>query len=147
MTALTAADVHHALETLEMSYTYDPPNRWMASYRALRQLHNEMDEWLRPYWWISRVCFILAVACFVFQIVRTFSDPISVLLLTDNVLLNSVLSTAAWTVPIVLMIVGHWLSVKVAARRFPLLSFRTRIEVATRRFHSLAGEPSLEEEV
>lgn len=147
MTSPSATQVQAALETLDTSYTYDPPNRWMESYRTLRRLHNEMDEWLRPYAWIVRVCFALALACFAFLAIRAFSDPIGAMLPTDNVLLNSILNATAWSVPIVLMTFGPWLSLKIAARRFPLLNFKARIEEATMRFHGLAGEPDLEEEV
>jgi hypothetical protein len=147
MNTMSAIQVQVALETLDTSYTYDPPNRWMASYRALRQLHNEMDEWLRLYAWIMLVCFALGLACFVLLAFRAFSSPIGAMLPTNSVLLDSIFNAGAWSLPIGLMIFGPWLSLKIAARRFPLLSFKARIEEATKRFHGLAGEPDLEEQV
>lgn len=144
MSSLTKTQIEAALETLNTSYTYDPPSRWMASYSELRGLHHEMDEWLRPYSWIVWACFALGLAGLAFQFMR--SSTIEAALPTDNFLINAIIYTTAWSIPVALMTGGYWLALTVAARRHPLLKFKTRVEAATRRFHDLAGKPSLEDE-
>jgi hypothetical protein len=138
---MTAEGVNAAVETLDTSFLYDPPSRWMDSYRSLRVVDEKLKRQIKPYLWVYWFCLALAFALFAFLVAWSFSELVADPVIVDSMLHNPIFAATAWSAPAWLGPLGYWLSLRLAARRHPLVLLKSRIVAATRRFHALAGEP------
>ncbi len=127
---MSPQEVQSAIETIETSYSYEP-ERWMPSYAALRALQHELHTQLKPYEWISSTFLVLGIAALIGVLILLFSNDL--LLSGGNVLLGSIVYATLLSAPAAIMSFRSWLRLRVAARRYPLLVFKSRIEAATQR--------------
>lgn len=136
MSAMTAQDVDDAIVVLDESYAHDPQSRWIGAYTQLTALQTELHEHMRPYW---RVTWCILIASYP----PVLAMPL-ILLLPEALF-------ASWTQPTIwaLFSVGAALStiaypatVRVAARKHPLVLKMDRIRYALSRFHQAASAQS-----
>jgi hypothetical protein len=143
MSNMSVAQVEAAIETLETSYSYEP-SRWMGTYQALRAVEEDFKQQLKPYQWIGGLLGWLSLAWYV-VIVWMLSRPAGSPEFTESVWLNTLVYVTVMFLPAWLIVLGRWLTIRLAARRHPLLLFKSRIERAMRGFLALAGDSNSEE--
>ncbi|MEQ1492996.1 MAG: hypothetical protein ABL932_20830 [Terricaulis sp.] len=136
---MTAQEVRAALDIMHDSYSYEP-SRWMPSYEALRVLEHEMREQMKPYEWIRALFGWLGISALLIGIaVLALSDPFS----SRSIWLDALAFGAVFLIPSSIMSFGGWLTVRIAARRHPLVVFKSRVETATRRGPSFTPRADL----
>ena len=141
MSIKNAQEAIAAVEMLETSHSYEP-SRWTNAYGDLRSLEREFVRQLRPYLWIAKIFGLVGLVSYLAMIVWSFAHIVDYyFVFSANILLNSLIRATLWAAPPMLIAFGGWLTLRIAARRHPLLLQKSRIERATRRFRKLAGEP------
>jgi hypothetical protein len=135
---MTAEQVNSAIERLGASFSYDPPNRWMDAYRELRELARDMEAQLRPYRWIAWSCSALGFGWLIFTLILFMGRPLLIFSITSNVLVDAFLFITAMSLSGPIIAGGHSLVIHLAARRYPLLRLKSKIEAAIRHGDRLA---------
>jgi len=125
--APSPADVESYVETLETSYTYDPPERWRHAYDQLDALRPRFQAARARYAWLSLA-------------------SLSILLAAAVVLLSGAVSPfemwpqyASMALLFVPIVFEHFATL-LARRREPLLRYESQIDAACGKFDKVISE-------
>ena len=129
---LTVQQVRDAIEVIRSSYSYDPPERWADAHQLLRALKMSLQEQLRPYRWIEMVGLAAGLAALVamFWGIVVASET----LLAGNLLVAAIVYATATMIPGAIISGSSSLSRFVASRRYPLMSLKSEVDLAAKRF-------------
>lgn len=123
LNAPTASEILSFIETLDESYTYDPPERWRNAYSRLRALRPRFQAAHQRYGWLSLVSLLVllaTVAALLFGIIPpVFASSYSMVMF--------------FLIPSLF----DWLATLLARRREPLLRFEDKINGACAKFDKL----------
>jgi hypothetical protein len=130
VTNLTQQQIDAAIETLQSSFSYDPPERWRAALETVQPLRQELRLARRPFAWLHIVALVSIVVLFAFYIYRMTVAPGAIGWATLAAML---------VVPSALSGLANFLTL----RQTPLLKLQGKIESVCRKFdeHLASGTP------
>jgi hypothetical protein len=130
MTSLSLREIEAAIDTLQSSFSYDPPERWRSAYDALREVRSELRTARKPYAWLYLLGFALTIGAALTALGAFFAiSP----------------HNAAWLAIAALVLpipeATSWLVTTLARRKHPALRYQANIESVCRPLDDLANDP------
>lgn len=133
----TEREVRDAIETIQSSYSYDPPSRWLEAHTLLRSLRLRLQDQFRPYARIARVGWWVGVGTLVGLGWALLVDRYNLLTRLSDAFGSTVafgLFMLAIAAPSLIIDASSGLARWLATRRYPLMKLKDAVDASAVRF-------------